>query len=276
MWPLFCQMKVSIILPVYNGEAFLEKALESILAQTYKNFELIVVDDGSTDRTKNILQKFKDKRIKLFYNRKRLGIGATLNKAISKASGIYLARADADDIMSPKRIETELRFLKNNSKVVAVGSWTKIIDSNGKIIGERKMPLDHKKITEMMFYAMGMQNPTVMFNRKLIPTNFHWCRTSIVIDDDLDLLFRLLPFGKFANIPKFLVNYRIHENNISLRNPKATFWEAQEIRKMAVKKYRYKPTFMAKILNSMEIILMMVAPNKVILPIYNLFRKVNS
>lgn len=268
-------MKISIILPVYNGEAFLEKALESILAQTYKNFELIVVDDGSTDRTKEILQKFKDKRIKLFYNRKRLGVGATLNKAISKASGIYLARADADDVMATSRIFTEMTFLDANPEVVAVGSWTKIIDSNGKIIGERKMPLDHKKITEMMFYAMGMQNPTVMFNRKLIPKDFSWCK-EIGFVDDLDLLFRLLPFGKFSNIPEFLVNYRIHKNNLSLKNPKATFLEAQKTRELAIKKYGYGPTLKTQLLNRAENIFMNLIPEKVVLPAYNLFRKIIS
>jgi len=270
-------MKVSVIMPVFNCETFLGEALESILRQSYSNFEVIVVDDCSTDGTRFILESYqeKDTRIKVFRNRRNLGVGASLNRAISQASGTYLARADADDVMDPARIVTELEFLDAHQGVVAVGSWTKVIDTKGKIIGVRKMPLTHRKIAEMMFYAMGIQNPTVMFNRKLIPKNFSWCKETGFVDD-LDLLFRLLPYGKFANIKKFLVRYRMHKNSLSLRNTKATFREAQEIRERAVREFGYRPTLKALAANRAENVLMRFIPEKAVVPVYNLFRNLTS
>lgn len=268
---------ISVILPVWNGERFLEASIESILNQSFKDFELIIVDDYSSDDTPIIIKKYSkiDMRIRIFRNSSRRGVGATLNRAIKNSKGKYLARSDADDLMAPDRLEFEVAFLQKHPSVVAVGSWVREINSFGVAIGERKMPITHKGIVEMMFYAMGMQNPSVMFNRGLIPKNFPWCKETGFVDD-LDLLFRLIPFGKFANIPKLLVDYRIHDNNLSLKNPKKTFIEAQKIRKMAVARGNYQPTFKARIINLIESIVVGLIPESAVIPGYNLFRKLTT
>lgn len=268
---------ISIVLPVWNGEKFLGQALESVRCQTDRSLEVIVVDDCSSDKTPVILHEFSKKwsRIKVLRNKKRLGVGASLNRAIRNSLGNYIARADADDIMDKDRLKIERRFLEKNSHVVAVGSWMKVVDSSGGEIGERRMPIDDVSIREMMFYAMGMQNPTVMFNRKLIPKNFSWCKEEGFVDD-LDLLFRLMEFGEFANVPKFLVRYRIHQNNLSLRRPKATFWEAQQIRENAVRNLKYRPTLKARVLNEVEKVIVNALPERSILHAYNFFRKLQS
>lgn len=268
---------VSVVLPVRNGEKFLEESLKSILSQSFKKFELIIVDDASTDSTPLIIKKFLklDGRIRAFRNSRQLGVYRTLNRAISEASYDFVARADADDIMRSDRLEMEAECLKRHKQTVVVGSWTRLVDATGKVIGERKMPVKHKEIVEMMFYAMGMQGPTLMYNRRLIPDKFTW-QGEAKICDDLDLLFRLLPFGKFANIPEYLVDYRIHSKNISLKNPKVTFWEAQEIRASAVTNLGYKPSLRARVMNLAEVVLIKFVPAGFIIHLYNVFRKIFS
>jgi len=267
---------ISVVMPVYNAEKFLSQAIESVLTQSYKNFEFIIIDDCSTDSSYQISQKYQknDLRIKLFKNNKNMGVGYTLNQAISKSKDQYLARMDADDIMDPERLIKQINFLKNNKCVVCLGSWMKEINENNEIIGNRTTPLLHKHIYEKMFYEMAIQNPTLMINRNLVPKEFEWCKTDGILDD-LDLLFKLLQYGEFANIGEFLMLYRIHNNNLSLKNIKATFDEALNIRKNAVIKYSYKPTLKGKTISLIEQIVINFMPIKSIYSLYKFFRKIN-
>jgi len=265
---------ISVVIPVYNAEKYLVASIDSVLSQSYKNFELIIVDDCSYDQTYLIAQKYQnnDSRVKLFRNKKHLGIGATLNYAISKTKGQYIARMDADDVMDNKRLEKQVNFLEKNNNVVCLGSYMKEIDEDGKIIGKRIIPLTHKKIYEKMFYAMGIQSPTLMINKNLVPKNFSWCKTDGILDD-LDLLFKLINFGKFANLDEYLMFYRIHENNLSLKNIKKTFKEALTVRKNAVKKHNYKPTIKSKIIMCIQTIVVKLFPEKFLYDLYKLFSK---
>lgn len=266
---------ISVVMPVYNAERFLSQAIKSVLSQTYKNFEYIIVDDCSTDNSYQICLKFKkkDSRIKLFKNVKNMGVGFTLNQAISKSKGQYLARMDADDMMAPKRLTKQLSFLGVNTKVVCLGSWMKEIDEDNNIIGKRITPLLSEQIYETMFFAMGIQNPTLMINRKLVPKKFSWCKIDGILDD-LDLLFRLLNYGKFANLNDYLMLYRIHNNNLSLSNIKKTFREAQIIRRKAVTQYEYKPTLKARVIFLAQSVIITITPEKYLYPLYKLFAKI--
>lgn len=264
---------VSVIMPVYNAGIFLEEAIESVLVQSYKDFEFIIIDDRSTDNSWQIIKKYKTtgKKIRAFRNKKNLGLGTTLNKAIKKAKGVYIARMDADDIMAPNRLEKQIGFLQRNHGVVAVGSFMKEIDEKGEVIGKRRLPTGHKQIYEMMYYLMGLQHPSIMFNRKLIPADFVWYKEKNFVED-LDMLFRLLPYGKFANIPEYLMFYRIHKSNLSLKRAKKIFLRAEKIRERAVRLYGYRPTFKGRVLHFIENIVVSFIPEKYILTLYSLLR----
>jgi len=268
---------ISVVMPVYNAEKFLSQAIESVLAQTYKNFEFIIVDDCSSDNSYKIIEKYQktDQRIKLFKNNRHQGVGFTLNYAIKQGTGQFIARMDADDMMDPKRLEKQANYLNQNLNIVCLGSWMKEINEKSEIIGNRVTPLLHKQIYERMFYEMAIQNPTLMINKNYIPKDFEWCKTEGILDD-LDLLFKLLQFGEFANIGEYLMLYRIHDNNLSLKDVKKTFYEAQMIRKNAVKKYNYKPTFKAKLIFYIQKLVIACLPEQTLYPLYKLFKKLTS
>jgi len=227
---------VSVVMPVYNAKKFLSQSIESVLSQTYKNFEFIIIDDCSTDDSIQICKKYQkiEPKIKLLKNNKHQGVGFTLNKAIEQSAGQFIARMDADDIMFPERLKEQTTYLNANGTIICLGSWMKEINAKSQVIGSRVTSLFHKQIYERMFYEMAIQNPTLMINRNLVPESFKWCKTDGILDD-LDLLFNLLQFGKFGNIGKYLMHYRVHDNNLSLKDIKKTFNEALKIRVYAKK-----------------------------------------
>jgi glycosyltransferase involved in cell wall biosynthesis len=159
---------ISIVMPVYNAGSFLRESLDSVLSQTYKDWELICVDDGSTDNSLYILQEYSlvDSRIKVFKNKKNLGVSATTNFAIKKCSGQYLARMDADDVMVSDRLEKQITFLKRNPKVIVLGGQCELINEKGEKIGQKLFPLTHKEIYQMMYEAMPVQQPTMIVKKK--------------------------------------------------------------------------------------------------------------
>lgn len=263
---------VSVVMPVLNGEKYLDSALLSIRVQTFKNWELIVVDDCSSDESAEIVKKHakQDKRIILLTNVTQHGVAASLNKAIAHARGLYVARMDADDVSRRVRLSKQVDFLLKNPDVVAVGTWMEEISNKGKIIGRRKLPVSHKKIIEMMGYAMGMQHPTIMFNRKLIPKQFDWYK-DIKYAEDLDLLFRLSKLGKFENVPEFLYEYRIHSDNESLTKIKRTYLSALKVRLVAIKNIDVPLTVKTLVLLAFSL-LVLIMPTKITLKFYRMLR----
>jgi glycosyltransferase involved in cell wall biosynthesis len=122
--------KVSVLMPVFNGEKYIHQAIESILVQTYRDFELVVVDDGSTDRTAEIINTYTDTRIRYIQNSTNLGLAAARNRAIEISNGQYLAWLDSDDISSPTRLEKQVGLLNQNKEIVLTGTWVKTIEPN--------------------------------------------------------------------------------------------------------------------------------------------------
>lgn len=265
---------VSIVLPVYNAGDFLVEAMLSIINQTYKNWELICVNDASKDNSLAILQDFalRDSRIKVYSNKRNLGVALTSNFVISKAKGKYLARMDADDVMMPDRIEKQVEFLQKNPGVVIVGGQCQLIDKDGEIIGRKIFPTKNTDLYKMSFRSMPIQQPTMMINLNLLPKKFTWYNDKFKPADDLDLFFRLFNFGLFANLPDFVLKYRMHKSNISLVNPKRTFFLTYEIRRRAVALYNYKPVFSSKLINYFQYLVVSVLPNFLIYPFFVFWR----
>ena len=269
---------ISVIMPVYNAQKFLHDSIGSILAQTYQNWELIAVDDGSKDKSFEILTSFaqRDRRIKIFKNTQNQGIGKTVNIALSKIKGSYIARQDADDISLSTRLEKQLFYLINNPSIAIVGSFMNEINLLNETVAKRIVPITHEEIKKAMFTTQAIQNPTVMINRKKIPKNELWFNGKISPVDELDFFFRLLNKVKFANIPEFLVTYRRHGSNSSLKNIKKTFFLTFITRLKALFVYGYRPGIKEFFIHWMQSIVVFTMPNSLLYAIFQLWKEHSS
>lgn len=266
---------VSIIMPVFNAGNFLWEALESVANQTYKDLEIICVNDGSTDESLAILKEFqkRDKRVKIFSFKKNSGVSSAANLAIKKARGKFLARVDADDLIPADRIEKQVKFLLENPQVIVVGGQVELITKNGERIVIKKFPKTHQEIINLSFVAMPIQQGAMMVNRSLLPKNFVWYKEKYKTSEDLDLFFRLFKYGKGANLPDILLYYRQHGNSISqVTNPKEIFLESFKIRTKFLKEYLNFISFKTWILMIFQNLLIRLLPKGFIYPLYYLWR----
>lgn len=205
-------IQVSILMCVYNGEFFLSQAIESILKQTFNNFEFIIVDDGSTDRTLHIISEYakQDSRIVLVYNEKNLGLEKSLNKGLSVAKGKYFARQDADDISLPNRLELQTHFLDNHPEVGALGTAVKLIDEQGDTFGEDYLPTDHESLQSLLLVNNFMHHSTLMVRRSLMQ-KLGGYDEDMRYTEDYDLWWRLSKLSNLATLPNTLL-YRRMDN----------------------------------------------------------------
>lgn len=199
---------VSILLPVYNGAPYLEDAIQSILSQTYSNFECIIIDDGSTDESSSIIEKIRDPRIRV-YNQANQGLAATLNRAIELAKGEYLARQDQDDISLPERFEKQIAFLESHPDYGMVGTWASIWEGNKET--ERKHM--HPTETLILKFELLFNNPFVhssmMIRRSVFKkVGLYSTDKSRQPPEDYELWSRIAREYKIANIPELLHIYR--------------------------------------------------------------------
>lgn len=269
---------ISIIMPVYNAEAFLKNSLESIILQTHKNWELITVDDGSTDNSYNILKSFqrKNHKIKVFRNSVNKGIGETVNLALSKTKSNYIARQDADDISDPTRLEKQLSYLRSNPSIGILGTFMNEVNDAEKTLVKREVPITHKDIKKAMFITQSIQNPTVMINKRKIPYNQLWFNGKISPVDELDFFFRLLNKVKFANLPECLVTYRKHSNNSSLKNIKRTFSLTFQTRLKAILLYGYRPGVKEFFIHWVQTFAVFILPNSILYGLFKLWKNHSS
>jgi glycosyltransferase involved in cell wall biosynthesis len=268
---------ISVILPVYNAAPYLPAALSSILNQTHSNFELIAIDDHSTDDSYKILRDYAkaDRRIHVFRNSRNLGVSASANIAISHAKSPFIARMDADDIMDPKRLSLQLKYLQNHPKTIALGSQCVCIDADNKIVGYKKFPVSSKKLAEMIFWAAPIQQPSIMVNANLLPKNFVWYNPKQGSAEEIDLIFKLLKYGKVNNLPNYLHFYRQLPGSLSHKNPKQTFQLTIKSRLNAIKRGEFTPSVKAIFLNLAQIVAVALLPNLVINKLWEIIRGIN-
>lgn len=268
---------VSVVMPVYNPGKYLIDAIESILNQTFSDFEFIIVDDASTDNSWKIIKSYakKDNRIIPIKNKINLGVSLTSNIAISQSKGKYIARMDSDDISTLDRLQKQVDFLKNNSNTVLVGGQCTIINESNQIIGEKKFPITSKQINDMIFWAVPVQQGFMMVNRSLLPKKFSWYSPSKFSAEEVDLYFNLLKYGKFANLFDNLYFYRQVSTSLSYQNPKKTFWITLKSRLNAINNGFY-PSFMALIFNLFQIIIISILPNRLIMSLWYYIRGIKK
>ena len=209
---------LSVLMPVFNSERFVAEAIESILNQSFKDFEFLILDDASTDKSIEIIKDFKNKdsRIKVFQNEKNLGVVESRNKLINLSKGKYIAWLDSDDIALPNRFEEEIKFLEEHPEIGMVGAYPEIIDENGKKLGIWLFEIDPKKLKIELFFHSPFLSSSVMIRRSSLPIELYDPRFQVA--EDFDLYSKIAEKSDIANIPKFLVKYRINSKGLSKSN----------------------------------------------------------
>ena len=220
---------VSVLIPCYNCEEYVEEAVMSIVKQTYSNLEILVIDDGSTDNTGCILQELakKDNRIKYIKNTTNLKLIKTLNKGLDLCKGKYIARMDADDISLPERIEKQVIFLEKHSEIGIVGTYIQIF---GVRKGVWRMDTSDKYIRAHLFCNTSFAHPTVMIRTSVLRDNCLYYKTEYPHAEDYKLWCDMAQYTKLANIPEVLLYYRINQNQVSNKFSKEQKETAQRIR----------------------------------------------
>jgi glycosyltransferase involved in cell wall biosynthesis len=233
---------VSILVPVYNAERYLRETLASLLAQTYSNFEIIALDDGSTDGSLAILQELaaKDARFKIS-TRPNQGIAATRNELISLATGEFLAVNDADDLSSPQRLEKQVAYLQAHPECVAVGSRMKMIDPQGRYVGEHFATTAHDGIDACNLTGSGAIGHSSAMMRASAVRTVGGYRAAFEPSEDLDLWLRLAEVGELANLPEALADYRLHAESVSYKRYEKQVRGARQAITEAIRRRGYPP-----------------------------------
>ena len=206
---------VSVVMPVYNGQRWLAQSIDSVLAQTHRNLELIVVDDGSQDQTPAILDSFarRDGRVRVVTQAK-LGIVAALNRGIAAAAAPLIARLDADDVALPSRLELQLAEFRQRKGLVLLGSRTEKIDGEGRHAGTMGQASQHRDLKAELRLRNPFVHSSVMFD-KAVAQHCGGYRMAFDGAEDFDLWLRMSEEGEIAIQPKILTQYRIHGGNVS-------------------------------------------------------------
>jgi Glycosyl transferase family 2 len=210
--------KISVVMSVYNGEAYLAEAVESILAQTLKDFEFLIIDDGSTDRTAEILRGYaaRDPRVRVFSQENR-GRAESLNRGISLAAAPLIARMDADDAALPQRLERQLEFLSANPDVGLLGTGMELMSPEGRTLDRYIPPAQDDELSAEMLRGNPFRHPTILM-RKEIAVAVGGYRKALLDADDYDLWLRMAERTKMANLGQPLLRYRLHANQATMTN----------------------------------------------------------
>lgn len=209
--------EVTVLMSVYNGEKYLREAVDSILNQTFEDFEFLIINDGSTDRTADILQSHDDPRIKIINNKKNIGLTKSLNKGLHLSKGEYIARMDADDVSMPERLEKEIAFLETHRDYAVVGTFVKIVNDNSGGIQLLDRPIEDVQIREFFRRDNCIAHGSAMI-RKTCLEDVGPYDESIVRAQDYDLWLRLSDKYSLANIPEYLYVWRKHNENIEAKH----------------------------------------------------------
>lgn len=221
--------KVSVVMATYNAKGYLREAIESVLNQTFKDFEFVIIDDGSTDETIDIIKSYKDPRIRL-YKKNHRGLIASLNEGIKLARGEYIARMDADDISEPERFERQVGFLGDHPECAVVGTTIEVIDLEGSSLGVEPEPLSHPDIMRGLIVRNVLAHGSVMM-RKTTIGELGGYDSSAKYVEDYDLWMRVIRKHRMANLPQVLYKWRLNPEGVSLTKTDEQRRNAQLIQK---------------------------------------------
>jgi glycosyltransferase involved in cell wall biosynthesis len=200
-------------MPVYNTARFIGRAIDSVLSQTFSDFEFLIIDDASKDGTSAVVQQFQDQRIRLIHNESNLGVAQTLNKGLDLAKGNYIARMDADDVCLPHRLERQHDFMQDNPRIAVVGSWVRFTGRYLGSVGRR--PCGAGVVRAALCLGNPLFHPVVMIRSSVLKDNNLKYDPTFSRCEDLDLWSRLSEFGAIDNIPEILLKYHIHGDSVT-------------------------------------------------------------
>ena len=209
---------ISIVMSVFNGQAFLSEAIESILGQTFRDFEFVVIDDGSTDKTSEIISAYasRDARMRIVCHKNK-GRAESLNIGIGLAKGKYIARMDADDVATPHRLQDQDDFMQHHPEVGLLGGAVELINTRGQVFKTVRPPLQDSEIRSAMLHCNPIFHPSVIMRKEVVLAAGGY-RKALLDADDYDLFLRIGEQSRFANLGKTVLQYRIHANQVSVQN----------------------------------------------------------
>ncbi|HOW58390.1 MAG TPA: glycosyltransferase [Candidatus Omnitrophota bacterium] len=262
---------VSVVMPCYNAARFLREAVESILSQSFSDLELIVVNDASTDATKEILMEYqaKDGRVVYAEHVANRGVSESLNTGLRLVRGEFVARMDADDIAEPERLAKQVALLRRDPEIVVCGTFLTLIDENGKKIGKRDYDVDSEVIKKRFMRRSPVAHPSVVIRKQILNAHHLEYRRKYFSAEDYDLWLRLMPYGKFANVGEPLLRYRLSSDALTVRRCKTALWSTIRL------KWRYlRYADLASYGNLMLEMILMLLPKNGILFLYRKFHGV--
>lgn len=265
---------VSVLMPAYNAEKYIAAAIESILKQTFSDFELIIINDGSTDQTPEIIEEYsqKDSRVIVLKNEKNLGICSALNRGLENARGIYLARMDADDWSYPERLKLQLDFLQDHPEVVIVGGMIEVCDQDLRVLNRRSYPLTDEEIRKKILRLNPFAHPATFYRletaKKVGGYNPH-----LVLVEDYDFYFRLGNYGKFGNLPQTILKLRTYPASYSFQNISNQSRLNLYVRLKTVNEYGYSMGWLDKLFLAANFLAIFLIPNRLKFWLFNLWRR---
>ena len=207
---------ISVVTPVYNGEKYLKETIESVLSQSFGDFEFIIVDDGSTDRSADIVASFRDPRI-VYIHQQNTGNPGALNRGLFASRGKYVARLDADDLCMPGRFQVQYDFLENNPDYSVCGSCAEMIDKDGETVFVSKLPATDEEIRKVFDRENCMVHSSIFFRRETAFNLGGYNEDIRLYFTDWLFMFTLTKHGKVYNFPRPLVRYRMVHNSIHVK-----------------------------------------------------------
>lgn len=266
--------KISVVMPAYNVENFISESIESVLNQTYTDFEFIIIDDCSKDRTWQIIQEYakKDSRILCFKNEVNLGNAGNANKCLELVKGEYIARMDSDDWSYPDRFEKQINFLEDNPEIGVLGGSMEVTnDSLKDVLFVRKYFEDDSKLKQHIFKQSPFSQPCLMFRTEAVKG--HKYNEKFSPTEDYDYYFRIGSNCKFANLKDVILKYRLNPTQSSNIKAKRQQLLTLYIRVKAFVEYGYTPSFYDIFFSLMQLASIAILPQKLKFLLFNLIRK---
>ncbi len=222
-------------MPVYNAERFLAEAMDSVLQQTFTDFEFLILDDASTDNSVNIIRSYDDPRIRFYKNDKNMGISATLNRGISLANSDLIARMDADDICYPVRLQRQYDYITAHPECAMVSCWVRVITEDGSLVRQENFR------SEFYYYNLTFEcwiyHPTILFRKAAV---LEICGYTVTYSEDFELFWQISRKYKIYNLPELLLDYRVTSQSLHQVQKKDEYEDAQH--QQVVRNLRYYTT----------------------------------
>ena len=265
---------ISVVMPTFNAQKYISISIESILNQTFSNFEFIIIDDASTDNTLKIIEKYskKDKRIKIIKNKNNLNIGGSLNKGIKHSRSNFIARMDADDIALSNRLKLQYELMQKDTNLAVVGGYISVINENGENLYIRKYPTENEKIKKAFFRYMPFAHPSVMI-RKNFFNEVGGYDPKKSPSEDMDLWIKLGVKHSFGNIDRPVLKYRLIKDSSSNKDFRKVELNTVKMRINAITEYGYKPSLYDIFYNIAQISTLWVTPSWLRIKVFNIMRR---